>query len=361
MIFKTIVTGTLLALLLSSGVSSVAEPGEDSTVQIDDYLGGVAFLLDGEVCLAGIEGGDVKALTQTDGKVVDFRLAPDLRHIAYSKVTGEVAAVGLFEEGEEVPMTEIWSIVIVNLATMEAVHEITPEYDWLEFGRWAESERLLYYSSSGFDVSGFYQYDLQSNTVSDLDYHAGHRLLMGDQSADGDLMIYVDDVGLGKNFREQLHVVREISRVDRVVLSRRRISIPRLSHDLRSIAFCNFEKADSEAVAIIWNYDLSRDSLYELVTLPGRTRGNSFIAWSSGDSCLGLFHAPSQYPNGYIFALDNPSDVHVLSGKQYCWVGDNALLYSRGESNLYIYDLITRQETLLIEKATHPVYLRRAE
>lgn len=357
MISRAIVTGTVLALMLCLGAGDIVADDARSSANIDDYIGGMAFLLDGEICLANLDGTEIHPLTHTDGKVNDFRFSPDLKYLALTKVVGMVEDVGLWEEGEEVPKTETWSIVVLSLATMKTVHEIQPEHDWLYLAKWSGSGRFLYYSSSGFDLSGYYQYDARMNSVAELDYQEGHKLLFADFSADGSRMAYVDDTGLGKNFREHLHILTFGTNEDRIVELRMRIANQRFSHDLRSVAFLDFQKLDSQSVSLVWAYDVEYDSLEQLASLPGKTRGNSSIAWSTTDSCLGLFHAPSQYPNGYIFALTDPSDVHILSGKQFSWAGDSAILYSRGACDLFLYDMKSREETLLIEKATHPFYL----
>jgi hypothetical protein len=190
-----------------------------------------------------------------------------------------------------------------------------------------------------------------------LDYRPGHKLLLADFSADGSLMAYVDDTGLGKDFRRRLHIVTSDTNEDRVVASRKKIFNQQFSHDLKSIAFLEVQSDDSQSVSAVWRYSTERDGLEQLATLPAKTRGNSSILWSTTDNCIGLFHSPGQYPNGYVFALTDPSDIHVLSGKQFCWAGDDAILYSRGASDLYIYSMKNREETLLVDKATHPFYL----
>jgi WD40 repeat protein len=328
--------------------------------EFEDYVGGIAFLLEGEVCLSRLNGGDISRLTQTDGEIRDFRFSPDLKYLACATAFGMVEAPGLWENEEEVPETEIWSIDIVNLITMTAVAEIEPQGDWLHFAKWFASDKLIYYSSSGFDISGYFQYDAETNTIETLDYFEGNRLAVADISVDGNQVLYVDDAGLGKDFHYRLHVLNLNTNDDRIIASRKRILNQGFSHDLKSVAFVEVQSNPDKPVAIVWIYNMENDETEKLITLPAKTKGNSSISWSSGDSCLGLFYAPSYRPNGYILTLADPSDVHELSGRQFSWVGDHTIVYSRGASDIFLYDLKDRKETLLIKKATSPAYLKRA-
>lgn len=351
----------IFCCLICSGGHPVYSEIAKSPAEFEDYIGGIAFLLEGEVCLSRLDGSDVSRLTQTDGKIRDFRFSPDLNYLACTKVFGMVEAAGLWEDEEEVPETEIWSVDIVNLATMTVVAEIKPEGDWLYFAKWFASDKLIYYSSSGFDISGYYQYDARTNTIKTLDYLEGYRLALADISFDGRQMLYVDDAGLGEDFHYRLHIVNLSTNDDRIVASRKRILNQSLSHDLKSVAFVEVQSDPDRPVAIVWIHSMERDDTEKLITLPAKTKGNSSISWSAGDSCLGLFYAPSYSPNGYIFSLADPSDVHEISGKQFCWAGDHTILYSRGASDIFLYDLKNREETLLIKKATNPAYLTRVD
>jgi hypothetical protein len=350
-------------LIVSFLICSRALPANGETAgsftNDEKYVDEIAFLFEGEVCSSRLDGSDLSHLTQTNGKVRDFRFSPDLQYLAYTAVIGMVEDVGLWEEGEEVSETEIWSINIVNLSTMKVVAEIEPEGEWLYFGRWFASDRLIYYSSSGFDISGFYQYDSRTNNTVALDYLEGNKLLHADFSADGSQMLYVDDVGLGKNFHYRLHVLDLKTNNDNVVASKKRIRNQALSHDQRSVAYVEIQSDTDEAVAIVWEYNLVSESTKELITLPAKTKGVSSLSWSAGDSHIGLFYSPSYSLNGYVFPVADASDVHEISGRQFCWIGDDAILYTRGASGIFVYDLKTKEERMLITNATHPVYLKR--
>lgn len=349
----------LICCLISFGGHPANCEISEAVSGIDDYMGGIAFLLDGDIHLSDIEGGDIKRLTQTDGKVEDFRFSPDLKYLAYTKVSGMVEDVGLWEDGEEVPLTEIWSIVIVNLGTMTKVTEIEPDGEWLYFGKWSTPDKLLYYSSSGFDVSGFYHYDALTNSIRELDYLDGNRQLSADFSADGKQMVYIDDAGLGESFHYRLHFAIPGANTDKVLASRQRIRNQSFSHDSKSVAFVEIQSNADDTAAIVWIHGLDSDTTEKLITLPAKTRGASSLSWSAGDSCLGLFYSASYGRNGYIFPVADPSDLHEISGRQFCWAGDNAILYSRGASGIFLYDLKRKEETLLIKGATHPTYLKR--
>ncbi len=347
-------------LICFDGRHADCETGEAVT-RIDDCIGGIAFLLDGDIHVSDIDGGEIGRLTRTDGKVENLVFSPDLKYLAYARVFGMVEDVGLWENGEEVPETEIWSIVILNLATMVNVREIEPDGEWLYLGKWYAPDNLLYYSSSGFDVSGFCQYEARTNTVKELDYQEGHSFLFADFSANGKQMVYIDDAGLGENFHYRLHIAVPGADSDRVLALRPRILNQSLSHDLKSVAFVEVRSNTSDTAAVVWIHGLDDDTAEELISLPAKTRGSSSVSWSANDSYIGIFYSPGYRPNGYIFPLADPSDIHEVSGGQFCWAGDDAILYSRGASGIFFYDLKKREETLLIKGATHPVYLRRVD
>ena len=146
---RIVITVLVLSFLLSLA-------GGPTASAADELDGIIAFLHDGEICLSNKDGGEIEVLTQTEGKVEDFRFSPNLEYLAYTHVVGMVEDVGLFDEGEEVPKTEIWSIVIVQLSTLNVLAEIEPGGEWLNLVQWTTFDKLMYYSSSGFDIAGIY-------------------------------------------------------------------------------------------------------------------------------------------------------------------------------------------------------------
>ena len=187
-------------------------------------------------------------------------------------------------------------------------------------------------------------------------------MFYADYSDDGSRVLYVDDTGLGKNFTYLLHLNDKKTGDDKILLSKREtIFNPVLSHDMTAIAFFERQSAGDSSLSVIWRYNIEDEVLQEVTSCPSKKAGNSELSWSAGDSCLGLFHAPSQQPNGFIFALSQPDDIHILSGEQFCWVGDDRIIYSRGEGGIYLYDMRDRKESNLNPEGTNPVYLYKGK
>ena len=140
----------------------------------------IIFLKNGEVWITDKDGQKMEQITKTKGKVENFLFSPTLRYLAYSKIIKYIDSPGIFEAGETVPKEAVCSIVIMDLKNKNILREIMPQLDVLDefiyLLNWLPKERLLFYGSSGFDVAEFYRYDVQKNTLIELNYNEGSRL-----------------------------------------------------------------------------------------------------------------------------------------------------------------------------------------
>ena len=145
---------------------------------------------------------------------------------------------------EEPPRTSVCSIVILELKGRKARSEmVPPEGEWIHLDRWMSKERLLGHRSSGFDGSGFFVIDActPQSFPRDLDYPQGIFLVESDFTLDGSLQAYVNDSGVGKDFKTHLYLVDLKTKVERLLLSKRSVLSPKISPDKGWIAFFEVE------------------------------------------------------------------------------------------------------------------------
>ena len=225
----------------------------------------IAFLKDGEVLVSDSKSENPKQITSDSGKVEDFQFSPSLKYLAYSSIIRYEDEPGLWEDTEKVPQKAVCSIVIMELQTKKIVKEILPAEDtWIYISRWLPNNILLYYGSSGFDVSGFYLFDIKNNVKKEIEYNKESIITSSYYSNDGSLMLYVDDSGLGEDYKQNLHLVDLRTNTDMVVISKRSISDIKISNDKNRIAFIEVEEADKNFFDNLWVYDIKKDSLNKL-------------------------------------------------------------------------------------------------
>ena len=112
----------------------------------------------------------------------------------------------MWEKGEEAPRTSVCSIVVLELKDLKQRSEMVPsEGEWINFDKWMPKELLLGHSSSGFDVSGFFVINaLTPKSSPSIWIIPGILLVESDFSLDGSLQAYVNDSGVGKDFKTHL-------------------------------------------------------------------------------------------------------------------------------------------------------------
>ncbi|MBI4832980.1 MAG: hypothetical protein HY801_15790 [Candidatus Lindowbacteria bacterium] len=318
----------------------------------------IAFLRNGEVWVCDKDGRGLRQVTETAGKVEDFLFSPTLKYLAYSKVMKYVDEPGLWEESETVPQRAVCSIVIMGLKSREVLKEIMPPEDnWIYPARWLPDGKLLFYAASGFDVWGFFEYDIRKGVETELDYTQGSVLLEADFHGGESLKAYVDDTGLGEDFKENLHIVDMRSDTDRILVSMRSILDPKISHRKKSVAFVEVDYVDKEGRDNLWVCNIRDGSLKKLYEGPARAKigGVSELAWSFDDRYIGMFFPPE----AVVLEVENPADVHKIRGTDFHWIADKKLAFAQG-NNIYLYDLDTRERRLLLKDATKPVFLRQS-
>ncbi len=322
-------------------------------LEIGDLEDKIAFLRNGEVWIATKDGRDARPITKTSRNIKDpfanFLFSPTLRYLAYTKFLRYADEPGLWEENEPVPQRAVSSIVITDLTTQKTVKEILPpEGDWIYPDRWLPDDRLLFHESSGFDISGFFEYDVRQNSQRELDAEKGSQLLGADVHPEGSLVAYVTDSGLGPQYRQHLHLLDLQSNADRILVSRRSILAPRISHQKKSVAFLEVEDVKGEYFHNLWIVNTKDGSVKHLY----RRRGASALAWSLDDGFIGMCFSAE----AILLAIQNPASTHKFQGTECVWIDTNKLLYVRGDF-LYLYNVTTRQHQLFLKNASKPKFL----
>lgn len=319
------------------------------------FGGRVAFLRSGEIWLANQDGGNIRRITDTGGKVEDFLFSPSLRYVACSKRIRTIEEPGLWKKGEKPGQRSVCSIAIFELKVIRRRSEMgPPEGEWIYFDKWMPTERLLGHRSSGFDVSGFFVLDAHRGRQSELDYQQGHRLLEADFTLDGFLEAYAKDSGVGKDFKTNLYLVDLKTNTERLLLSKRSVSSPKISPDKAGIAFFEVEYQEKKGFDNLWVYDIRQNLLKKLYHGPAKPKfgGVSDLAWSADGR-----HISISFPSETrVLEIENPADVHRIQGKDLSWVSNDSVIYSRGK-RIYRYRLDTRKADLFLENATKPVFL----
>ena len=315
-----------------------------------ELSGKVAFLKDGEVWICDLHGKEMKQITNDSGKVDDFLFSPNLKYLAYAKIVDYVDEPGLWEDSEKVPQRAVCSIVIMDLGTQEIKRQRMPTEDtWIYISKWLPGDKLLYYSASGFDVSGFYAWDIRSGSKEEIEYNKGHVISNADYSADGSLTVYVDDAGLGKDYRENLHLVNSKTNEDRILVSKRSIANQRISNDKNQIAFVEVESVGKKYFDNLWVYDISRNSLD---SLRQEAAGARVISWSFDDRHIGMFFSSE----ALVVDVKDPSKIHRIHGTEFAWTEDGRIIFSQG-NDIYLYDLGLGTSELLLKGAAKPAFL----
>lgn len=344
-----IVSSSLLLLFVTN--SFATELGELSHK--------IAFLKNGEVWVSDLGGQKMKQITSDSGKVDDFLFSRSLKYLAYAKIIGYEDEPGLWADTEKVPQRAVCSIVIMELKAQKVIKEIMPTEDrWIYISKWLPEEKLLYYSSSGFDVSGFYTYDIQKDTKEEIDYNKSSIVSGTEYSTDGSMRTYVDDSGLGKDFKENLHLVDLRTNVNRILVSKRSIASHKISNDKNQIAFVEVEQIEKKYDDNLWVYKIKEDSLKILYRGPAKAKigGASEISWSFDDRYIGIFFSPE----ALVIEVQNPSTIHRIHGQSFSWIENEKIIFAQ-ENDTYLYSLETRKSDLLFGGASKPTFLLKKD
>lgn len=370
---------TFFVMLLLAGM--VLFPAASvRALEISDLEGKIAFLRDGDVWIADLDGRNARQVTNTNGNIKEgyspFYFSPTLRYLAYSKFLRY--ALELDEEkNEQVPGQPLRSIVITDLTTQKPVTEILPrdgEFIWPD--GWLPNDRLLFHEASGGGVGDHFEYDVRQNGQRKLDVEKASQLYGGDFHQDGSLWAYVTDSGLGPQSQQHLHLVDLHSKRDRILVSWRQlgparlapepsslakeapnwrsISAPRISPQKKYVAFVEMEwnAVKAEGFHTLWIVDTKDGSLKHLYR--GKIPGQEF-AWSFDDGFIAIFSSAEPI----VLAIQNPANPQKFHGTDCVWVATNKILCAQ-ENSLYLYNVTTRQYQLVLKNAAKPTFLRRA-
>ena len=328
----------------------------DNVTAINTYelLNKITFLKKGEVWISDIQGKEVKKITNTEGKVENFVFSPALEYIAYSKIIKYVDEPGLWE-GKEVPKCPVSSIVIKNLIDGTIVKEIFPS-EWIHITKWVSSDKLLYHESSGFDVSGFCEYDIQEGVITRMEYMKGSILSDADYHKDGSLAAYVKPSGVDNEFTYDLHLVDNKLNTDTIVVKKRSILDPKISHDKNCIAFFEVEwnHDTSKGRDNVWIYSIKNKALKKIYSgnsMP-KVGGKEELSWSLDNKYLGLFHPKT----AIILNIQRSEHIQTISGTDFQWIINNNIIFSQ-DGNIYRYLLKDNKKELIHNNATRPVFL----
>lgn len=130
------------------------------------------FRSNGELFLLDSLSLEMSQLTFTEGTIDTFFLSTARRYVACLKVIEIVDSPGEWEPDVDPPDERIHSILIIDIPERRIVREIRPS-DWNQhFQSWISKSRFHFISVGGFDVSGFYVYDIIRDSVQHLPYGA---------------------------------------------------------------------------------------------------------------------------------------------------------------------------------------------
>lgn len=317
----------------------------------------IVFLREGEIWIGGKDGCGQEQLTETAEKIEDYLFSESLEYLAYTRVIDYVSEPGLWDEEEEIPQRAVYSITVMELKTQRILKEIVPpDSTWYYLLNWLPENKLLFSESSGFDVGGFFIFDVKENTIQELDYHEGSRLLSADFHKDGSLMVYIDHWGFGEQFRAKLYLVDLKTGDETLLISKKSILQPKIAWDKNKIAFLSLEYIEMEGFDNLWIYDIIGDSLENLYRGPARPKssGSSILSWSPDNSYMGMF-----FPGvALLIEIKNPESVHHIQGKDFQWIDHREIIFVQ-DNNIYIYSLETQEKELLIKDANRPVFIKK--
>ena len=329
--------------------------GNAVVIGVNEFANKIAFLSDGEVWVSDKDGRRIKQITKTTGRIEDFLFSPTLKYLSYSQIIKYVDEPGLWEEGEKIPQRAVCSIVIMELRDQKILKEIMPPEDsWIYPAKWLPDEKLLFYGASGFDVWGFFEYDIQKRIEGEIDYTEGSILSDADFHKGGFLMAYVDYSGVGEGFKENLHLVDLKSNNDKIFVSKKSILEPKISCDKRNVAFVEVEYVEKQGFDNLWIYNVKDGSLKKLYRGPAKAKigGVSELSWSFDDRHIGMFFSPE----ALVLEIQNPSNIHKIRGIDFNWIENKEIVFAQG-NDLYLYNLDTRKRELFFKDASKPVFL----
>lgn len=310
----------------------------------------IAFLRDGEVWISNTSGENFEQITNTKGKIEDFKFSPSLKYIAYSKRIENIEAYEVWKEGEA-PCYEA-SKIIKNLKDGSIIKEITPSKPvcFYILG-WQYDNELIFVETSGHDVTGYFEYDLDKAVINPLEYTKARSLCNNDFSKDGSFLVYVAGMST------ELYLSNKKLNTDVKVVSKRSILDPKISHDKKFITFFEVKWSDDKDKRSdnVWLYSIKDATLKKIYTGVPRPKVGctKHILWSLDNQYLGLFHPGS----ALIIDVKRSEHIHTINkGWYFHWTNNNDIIFSIG-NDLFIYSLKKNKEALFLKNAKQSTFL----
>lgn len=328
---------------------------DTSETEVSEFANKIAFLRNGEVWIIDKGGQEIKQVTKTTGKVEYFLFSPTLKYLAYSEIIKYVDEPGLWEKGEKIPQRAVCSIVIMELRNRKILKKLMPPEDnWIYPEKWLPGEKLLFYASSGFEVWGFFEYDVQKNVEREIDYYKGSQLSDADFHRDGSLMVYVDDTGAGEGYRQNLHMFDLKSKDDKILVSKKSIMNPKISFDKKYVAFIEVEwdHANSKGFDNLWIYNIKKGSIEKIYRGPSKAKYGRGLSWSFDNRFIAMFFSPE----ALVIEIQNLSNIHKIQGVDFNWIENKEIIFAQG-NDIYLYNLDTKRGELFFKDASNPAFL----
>ncbi len=313
----------------------------------------ISYLQGGELWVCGLDGGSPEQVTRTAGKIEDYSFSVTGKFLAYSRILRWVDEPGIREKGETVPKRAVCSIVIMDWGTRKAIREIPPGKDgWIYISKWLPGDALLYYGASGFDVTGHSLFEAGLGRIRSLELPEAARLSEGDISRSGDLQIFTEESGLGKDYLQILYLQdRRAGRTSRL-FARRSVLDPRLSRSCKWIAFLEVEQAGEKYQDILWVFERDTGGLRDLYRGPAHPKSGdrSELDWSPDDRYLGMFFSSEALVVDLQKKTGPPARI---AGSDFCWVDDTRIAFRR-DRDLYMVALPAGSPGLWKKGASRP-------
>lgn len=332
--------------------------------------GKLAFVRGGEVWLARLDGQEAKPFTATNAKVNSFLFSPDLRYLAYTRITGYG-----FEEGDDDeqaqreaiahPTRPLCSLVVQDLASGRVVLEIPHgEDESLSLLKWIPKDRILFYEADGMAAGSPQLADVESGMEIPLDPPISELLDSAHFTPGGERMVF----SYFSNFEgveERQFEVADLKSGSRWKLLDRDVLSPALSPDGRTVAYLEVvpqrggpSSQYKDQVWLIGAQGGAARKLFEGPAVPKSGR-EPFLLWSPDGRRLAV-----GYQDPRLFKLDDPGAPQEVKGRGPIWVGPQTLLISQWEEGrwertnvLVRVDFAKGKETLLVRHAASPQYL----
>ena len=129
-----------------------------------------------------------------------------------------------------------------------------------------------------------------------------------------------------------------------VLLSKKSILYPTISHDQKNIAFLEVTSLKGQYFDNLWVSNINNGSSVKLYAGPARAKTGE-LAWSFDDRSIGMFFSPE----AGIVEIQTPEIFHRLSGADFNWSENKKVIFSQG-NNIYFYDLNTKKRQIFSEQ-----------